>query len=675
MPNKFNYRPEIDGLRAIAVLSVMIFHIQANWLPSGFLGVDIFFVISGYLITGIMFHDMQTGAFSLVHFYKKRAKRILPIFLIVLMATLFVFHYFSIPQDTTQLFQSAVYSLFFSANLYFAQQSGYFDGASMDKPLQHIWSLSLEEQFYFVFPIILLTLYKLFHGKALPIQMSIFTLIILSLFTHFDLWGFKLEFIFSILLLLCYVIFRKKIYPFRFILFVFISLWIFSWIDSLDTSRYQSYFLPHIRAYELLIGSLYAFKTKPQSAPLNKVSWSILLLILFILFIPQHIWTQYTADQDNYIPRLILCSLVGWVLYSGSLKNILSADILVKIGLWSYSLYLWHWVILAGFRYVFVQNDLPLIAILLAAVMTFLFSYLSYEHIEKPARKASLSHHQFVYGMTAYFLGASCFAMITMHHKNLIDDVQNKRLFGWHQNICDSGLQSNTQCLQGNIQNKKILPTILAVGDSHNSQYNQFYHLVGKHENWVAYAESGQACSILLPEVYFVHHEAEGQNQEFCRQFRKRFADKLIHQYPTVILTQRWSQRLEEPDYEKNFNKLLQFILQNGNTIYVLRDNPNTGFENKNALQRIEFLKSKGITLAKPNQNLIIATEQANERIRKIVQKYPQIHWVDLDFPRYIPNNYLYNQMPMYYDDDHFNPYGIGIFSQKFIESGAKLIQ
>lgn len=159
MPNKFNYRPEIDGLRAIAVLSVMIFHIQANWLPSGFLGVDIFFVISGYLITGIMFHDMQTGAFSLVHFYKKRAKRILPIFLIVLMATLFVFHYFSIPQDTTQLFQSAVYSLFFSANLYFAQQSGYFDGASMDKPLQHIWSLSLEEQFYFVFPIILLTLY------------------------------------------------------------------------------------------------------------------------------------------------------------------------------------------------------------------------------------------------------------------------------------------------------------------------------------------------------------------------------------------------------------------------------------------------------------------------------------------------------------------------------------
>ena len=96
----------------------------------------------------------------------------------------------------------------------------------------------------------------------------------------------------------------------------------------------------------------------------------------------------------------------------------------VKIGLWSYSLYLWHWVILAGFRYVFVQNDLPLIAILLAAVMTFLFSYLSYEHIEKPARKASLSHHQFVYGMTAYFLGASCFAMIMMHHKDLIDDVQ-----------------------------------------------------------------------------------------------------------------------------------------------------------------------------------------------------------------------------------------------------------
>ncbi|OPH36221.1 acyltransferase [Moraxella lacunata] len=149
------YRPDIDGLRALAVLSVVAFHINENWLSGGFLGVDIFFVISGFLITSIIYREINEGKFSFQNFYIRRIRRILPVFFFVMIVGLCFGWYIFLKQDYLGLLKSAIASTAFMANFYFARQSGYFDISNHEKPLLHIWSLSIEEQFYFIFPVIL----------------------------------------------------------------------------------------------------------------------------------------------------------------------------------------------------------------------------------------------------------------------------------------------------------------------------------------------------------------------------------------------------------------------------------------------------------------------------------------------------------------------------------------
>lgn len=158
---KIAYRTDIDGLRALAVLAVIIFHLNPKWLPNGFLGVDIFFVLSGFLITSIIYPQINNKTFSFIEFYRRRIKRILPIFFIVIATGMLIAYLLYIPQDAIEVGRSAFYSVFFLANILFARQGGYFDTSSEEKPFLHIWSLSVEEQFYFIFPIFLILIVSL----------------------------------------------------------------------------------------------------------------------------------------------------------------------------------------------------------------------------------------------------------------------------------------------------------------------------------------------------------------------------------------------------------------------------------------------------------------------------------------------------------------------------------
>ena len=156
MLRKLSYRPDIDGLRALAVISVILFHINPNYMPSGFLGVDIFFVISGFLITSIIYREMAEETFTFANFYNRRIKRILPIFFVVLIIGLLVVWWLFLERDFHSITKSAISAVFFLSNLYFSRDGGYFDISSEEKPFNHIWSLSVEEQFYFIFPLVLL---------------------------------------------------------------------------------------------------------------------------------------------------------------------------------------------------------------------------------------------------------------------------------------------------------------------------------------------------------------------------------------------------------------------------------------------------------------------------------------------------------------------------------------
>jgi peptidoglycan/LPS O-acetylase OafA/YrhL len=155
------YRAEIDGLRAVAVIPVILFHAGFELFSGGFVGVDIFFVISGYLITTIILSEMEEGTFSILRFYERRARRILPALFVVLFTCLPLAWLCLLPSDTKRFSQSLVAVSVFASNILFWQTSGYFSSAAELKPLLHTWSLALEEQYYFLFPIFLIITWRL----------------------------------------------------------------------------------------------------------------------------------------------------------------------------------------------------------------------------------------------------------------------------------------------------------------------------------------------------------------------------------------------------------------------------------------------------------------------------------------------------------------------------------
>ena len=154
------YRADIDGLRAVAVLSIVLFHLGVDAFGGGYVGVDIFFVISGFLITSIIVRELADGSFTIARFYERRVRRILPALIVVMVATLLVGLVMLRPAQLGELAKSAIATSFFSSNFYFHSLSGYFDGPSEAKPLLHTWSLAVEEQFYIVWPLVMLAILK-----------------------------------------------------------------------------------------------------------------------------------------------------------------------------------------------------------------------------------------------------------------------------------------------------------------------------------------------------------------------------------------------------------------------------------------------------------------------------------------------------------------------------------
>jgi peptidoglycan/LPS O-acetylase OafA/YrhL len=175
------YRPEIDGLRAISVSAVMLFHLGAETARGGFVGVDVFFVISGYLITSLIHSQHAAGQFSLVSFYVRRIKRIAPALLVTILATIVAGYFILSPGDYDILARSSLFALGGASNFFFANNTGYFDPEAGTMPLLHTWSLGVEEQFYVVWPSLLLILWRLSKRTGFPLLASVSVLIVASL--------------------------------------------------------------------------------------------------------------------------------------------------------------------------------------------------------------------------------------------------------------------------------------------------------------------------------------------------------------------------------------------------------------------------------------------------------------------------------------------------------------
>ena len=352
-----HYRPEIDGLRAFAVLAVILFHAFPSLLAGGFIGVDIFFVISGYLISKIILKETALGKFTFISFYQRRIRRIYPALILVVAVTAIIGWFSLFPDELVQLFKHISLTTLFIANFGFWQEAGYFDNTAETKPLLHFWSLGVEEQFYIVWPLLLLFFLRKFPAK----------------------FGASLV-VFSVLSFICN-------------------------IALLAEQKEAAFFLPFGRWWELAAGGVLASAETNNAYParylvhkyninLKGVSIEDLMSASgFILITASALTFREHFDFPGFWALLpVSGSLLIIVAGQGSRINrfLLSNKIAVSIGLISYPLYLWHWPI---FSYLHILKLASVETLCAGIALTFILATATYHLIEKPIRTRPASRY------------------------------------------------------------------------------------------------------------------------------------------------------------------------------------------------------------------------------------------------------------------------------------------
>lgn len=356
------YRSDIDVLRAIAVLAVIFYHAHVPYFGGGYVGVSIFFVISGYLITGIIKRKLENGTFSFLEFYENRVRRIFPaLFIMVFTFVLFEWATAINLLSKRELFSSAKRVLLAIPNIYFWLNTNYFDPAAETMPLLHTWSLGVEEQYYFIFPLLLFGLFA---------------------------WGKSNKNIVRILSIL------------------FLISCIFSVIYVFYDQKFTFYMLP-TRAWELLIGAILAYTGWTPKEQKQKVLCFYCGLFLML-------WAMVSYSDEIYPGFYALFPCVGAFFYIAGATGLQSPftdyivknKILVFIGVISYSLYLWHWPILVYYQNWLVRRKIDLTSGCLLLLLIFILAFLSWKFIETPVRQKSLfKKHTVLWGTVACSFG------------------------------------------------------------------------------------------------------------------------------------------------------------------------------------------------------------------------------------------------------------------------------
>jgi len=335
------YRPDVDGLRAVAVLSVFAFHLGVTQAPGGYLGVDVFFVISGYLICGLISHQIDEGRFSLSGFYVRRIRRLFPALGVVLLATTIAAGVILFPWSFKEFGQSLLAATLSSSNFYFGLNSGYFQDQSSVRPLLHTWSLAVEEQFYLVFPMAFVALCKLRRPLMLSVMVGL------------ALLSFALS----------------------------------TFIATKDPTA--TFYPPYTRAWELLLGALLALGVVrlPRIRGIDQVAG--------LLGLGMIAWSVLRGDEAAGfpgLPALPACLGAALIIAAGErgrgvATRLLSLRPVVLVGLMSYSLYLWHWPVIVLYREAVGVANLSKVeeAAILAASLA--LAFMSWKFVEQPARR------------------------------------------------------------------------------------------------------------------------------------------------------------------------------------------------------------------------------------------------------------------------------------------------
>lgn len=625
MKNNIKYRPDIDGLRALAVISVIIFHFNSKWLPGGFLGVDVFFVISGYLITSIIARQIEENRFTFKEFYTRRIKRILPLFFTVLLITIFIAALLFDTRDYEGFWRSAKYAMQFRANRAFSGQN-YFDPVSEEKPLLHLWSLAIEEQFYFIWPLVFLGIYQLIKSKQNPLK-----------------WAFWIT-VLGIILSLIHTEYR------------------------LATQPSKTYFELSARAAELLVGcalALFPYSLNQKCKQLLGILSIILLLLCFLFFSAKVRFPGITA----MIPTIAAALFIFDSNVNAPYKRLFTLPFIRLIGLWSFSLYLWHWPVLAFMRYILNDTMLPISWMLVAVSLILFLSICTYYLVENPVRRLSL---KFIPSFLLIY-ASSALIIIGVHQVSIMPLISKKlhldagpELTQWaeHQQLCmDSDITE--QCYVGDLTSQK---RVLVIGDSHAGHLASFMDVVGQHEKFKAHMIASGGCGFPPSKVLIKVSESRSNNT--CLIINEYLLNHFTD-YDAVIISQYLAPKLEDPSeiehhYLEKFKETLRKISLD-QSVYLISDTPSLTIPSIARYLKLQKLGLEGYMQHKHQYSDI----NANNQLMDITKELKNVYFVDIN--PFIPKSGILDEKPMYFDDNHLNLYGSKKIGEQFIKQQSLL--
>lgn len=630
------FRAEINGLRAIAVISVVLFHFGVAGFSGGFVGVDIFFVISGFLMTSIVIRGLDKNNFSIIDFYLARARRIIPALFLLVIVLLIIGWFYLSPDDYFDLAREVDRSLLFLSNNYFFKKSGYFDPDSHERLLLHTWTLSVEWQFYILYPIILLFASK-FSIKIIP--KIIFSLFVVSFF---------------------YSVYKSYADP-----------------------SYAFYILPS-RAWEMFLGGLVYYAINYERYKIRK-DWCNCLGVTFIvlsivIYSPLTVWPGFAALLPTLGTALII--------YAGKDSFLTSNCISQRLGDWSYSIYLWHWPLAVSILLFDIERSVVTSIVLIS--LSVILGALSYFYIENPTRKYLTSNNRlFVFLIILLPLVAVLMAAKSIrHNKGVIDrlpdevfSVFNQANNRFHEMKKCQDKRNDDDCIYGEGD-----LGVIVIGDSHAMAI--IGSVAKTLEGYQALDWTQSGC----PTINDI--KAIGKNPSRCSDFLSSRLDRLSEysgmpvlvvnrlsahllganeklgstQSPVLYLTKPYNE-FSVPYTDEMYNGYVETLcaLSENNPVYMLKPIPELKLNVPNLMGRSLLIsgeeKRVSVSLAEYKERNQVAMHLLNEVANKcnitLLDPIPYL----CDGERCYGDH---NGLPIFYDDDHLNLRGSDLLKPLF---------